>query len=110
LNGGVGVWKDTRIQFTLVPGTKLSEAFSKQALGNLLSKDKARIFTTTTSKQKKGKQSGPSVPLTPFAGVLEVLPPRSRDQLLSSLLPATGSRHGPSIRVGETNHFALERV
>jgi hypothetical protein len=89
------------IHIIMMPGTRLSQAFSKKVLGNLLSKDKARLFTKTTLEQKKRKQSGPSVALASFAGVLEVVTPRSRDQLLRGLLPATDSRHGPSIRGGE---------
>jgi hypothetical protein len=85
----------------MMPGTRLSQAFSKKVLGNLLSKDKARLFTITTLEQNKGTQSGPSAALASFASVLKAETPRSRDQLLRGLLSATDSGHGPSIRDGE---------
>jgi hypothetical protein len=47
------------------------QPFSSKALGNLLSADKAKLFTNSTLEQKDEKQLGPRTPPPPLAGVLE---------------------------------------
>jgi hypothetical protein len=106
LNGGSGSGRTPRIHSTLVTGTELGDAFSNLVLGDLLSKDKARLFTKTTLELKIEKRSSPLASLSPFAGVLEAGPPRSRGLLLGSPLLTTDSHRGPSVRCGEriTSH------
>jgi hypothetical protein len=47
------------------------QPFSSKALGNLLSADKAKLFTNSTLEQKDEMQLGPRTPQPPLAGVLE---------------------------------------
>jgi hypothetical protein len=97
-NGGSGSGRTRRIHSSLVTGTELRVAFSNLVLGDLLSKFKARLFTKTTLELNIEMQSSPLASLSPFAGVLEAGPPRSRGLLLESPLPMTDSHRGPSVQ------------
>jgi hypothetical protein len=86
-------------------------AFANSALGNLLTTDKARLFfTKTTLEQKDSLQSSPWVSPSPFVGVLQAMPPRSRSHFLRSPLPATSDHHGPLDRCLGTHHFTTDWV
>jgi hypothetical protein len=82
-------------------GINLTKTLASLALENLEIEERPSEITKSTLEVADLKQTSPGAPPPLLTGVLQASPPRNRDQLLGSPLPALICRRGPLPGHGE---------